>query len=317
MYIFIYSANPNKVDMRGCTPLHVAATYGNSEALELLIEYKASMWALDDRGFHPARVAAQNKRLDCSRILDNIALQANAFNPDFVRAQQTRALKELQKRLKEREKMLKKQHFNSAPRIKTKTKSSDKKLSQDNKEEGTKNFVLLEKNEKGSDDEEDEDGDSLQEMVAVSGKNTLRPLPKMTSGAMLNTFTELAKQPMNIEYPDELKGTGSEPLLQRRQRQGSGKAIGQMVPLDTTDLEFENDSPLATLLHSIDLHDVAQILIREKIDLETLSLCSEDDLRKVDGLQFGPVKKIHNAVIRRNEIIKTPLEDLPMISTDL
>lgn len=303
------------MDIRGCTPLHIAATYGNSEALELLIEYKANIWALEDRGLYPAKVAAFNKRLECFKILDNIVVQLNSRNPDFVRQQQMKAFKDLQKRAKENHKNVTKKNYNTAPRIKAKPKKEKKK-----KEQTPETTFVLQKpgeNEDSEDDEQDEDDDEIQEMVAISGKNTLRPLPKMTSGAMLTTFNELSKRPMRFEYPDELQSSNSDPtLLQRRQRQGSGRAITQVIPLNMTELELENDSPLATFLHSLDLYDIAQILLHERMDLESLSLCSQDDLQKI-GLQFGPIMKIHGAMLRRKETMDTPFEGRLMKSTDL
>lgn len=325
-YIFSYSGNPNKVDARGCTPLHIAATYGNSEALELLIEHKANMWSLDDRGYHPTRVAAINKRLDCCRILDTIGLQLNARHPDFVRAQQMKALKDLQKRMKKLEKINLKGRSNSvSAKMKPKSKKTKGKSSSG---EGETTFVLKEKNEEEDESEGDsEEDDELTDLATMSGRNTLRPLPKMTSGAMLNTFNDLARHPLTFEYPDELQGSNSDPALPQRreggemrvisrQRGGSGRAIMQVIPLDTTELELENDSPLATLLHSLDLYDEGQALLKERLDLESLSLCSEDDLLKV-GLSYGPVKKITDAVQKRNRLIKTPIREKEMTDTEL
>lgn len=315
--------------MRGCTPLHIAATYGNGEALELLIEHKANMWALDDRGLHPTRVAAMNKRLDCCRILDTIGLQLNARHPDFVRQQQEKALKELQKRMKKQEKNYLKGRSNSlSAKPKTKTKKTKGKGSAG---EGETTFVLQpaggeEKEDDDDTDADSEDDDELKDLTTISGKNTLRPLPRMTSGAMLNTFNDLARHPLRFEYPDELQASNSDPTLQRReggegrgisrQRGGSGRALMQVVPLDMTELELENDSPLTTLLHSLDLYKEAQVLLQERMDLDSLSLCSENDLQKV-GLSFGPVKKISDAVKRRNKLIKTPMREKEMLDTDL
>ena len=322
-FLSFCSGNPNKVDARGCTPLHIAATYGNSEALELLIEYKANMWALDDRGYHPTRVAAMNKRLDCCRILDTIGLQLNARHPDFVRAQQMKALKELQKRMKRLEKTNLKGRSNS---VSTKIKQNKKSKGKGPSGEGETTFVLKEKNEEEESDGDSEEEDELADLTTMSGRNTLRPLPKMTSGAMLNTFNDLARHPLTFEYPDELQGSNSDPTLPQRkegemrvisrQRGGSGRAIMQVIPLDNTELELENDSPLATLLHSLDLYDEGQALLKERMDLESLSLCSEDDLLKV-GLSYGPVKKINDAVKKRNRLIKTPVREKEMTDTEL
>ena len=272
------------------------------------MEHKANVWALDDRGLHPAKVAALNKRLECCKLLDNIGIQLTAVNPDFVRQQQAKSLKELEKRLKEGQKKMVKKYSKSAPRIKAK-KGKKIALSE-------VNFVLQrpdEANNSENEEEQADDDDELGELVDISGPTTSRTLPKTASGAMLNTFSALAKKPMHIEYyTDDLVASNSDPILVHQRVHNKHKALTELVPI-VSEFEIENDSPLATMLHSIDVYDEAQVLLREKMDFETLSDCSEEDLKSV-GLHLGPIKKIRSAIIRRNEVLRNPG---PMLDSDL
>lgn len=312
---FYFRADPNKIDFRGLTPLHIAATYGNHEAIELLIENKANIWSLDDRGYHPAKVAALNRRLECCRILDTVAYHLTTVNPEYVRQQQVKAFKAMEKRIRA-QKQASNKHSNTLPRTRknSESKSRNKKKSPTTPEQ---TFLLQRPGENGeeNDDEEDkseDEDDELRDMVDISGKNALRPLPKIQSGAMLNTFSHLAEKKMTIEYPDDFQASSSDPNLLRH-RPHTTKAITHIVPLDTNELELENDSPLATFLHSVNIYDDARVLLHEKVDLDSLSLCSQDDLKSV-GLPLGPIKKIHEAITRRNEVFEKPG---PMIDSDL
>ena len=313
---FHFRADPNKIDVRGLTPLHIAATYGNYETIELLIEHKANIWSLDARGFHPAKVAALNRRLECCRILDSVAIHLNTVNPEYVKQQQTKALKAFEKRIREAQKEASKKHSNTLPRTRKKSESKESQKKKKSPTTPEQNFLLQRPGENGeeNDDEDksEDDDEELCDMVDISGKNALRPLPKMQSGAMLNTLNHLAAKKMTFEYPDDFQASNSEPNLSRH-RPHTTKAITHIVPLDANELELENDSPLATFLHSVNIYDDTRVLLHEKVDLDSLSLCSQDDLKSV-GLPLGPIKKIHEAITRRNEILEKPG---PMIDTDL
>lgn len=309
--------HPNKPDLKGCTPLHVAATYGNHEAIELLIEHKSNIWALDNRGFHAAKVAALNKRLDCCRILDNLAIHLQSGNPDYVKHLQMKAVKELEKRLKENRAV-----HTKGRRFKHLTEDGYRQRSSSESEKGkfgeNQTFVLQKPNEQNDDEKETDDFDIDEDFPTKSAKNTLRPLPRMTSGAILNTLSELAKRPMNYDLPDELQSTSSDPTQLQRSHthvhsRGPSKAIASIIPIDSTEFEIENDSSLATFLHSVDVYESAVILLQEKMDMESLMMCSEEDLKSI-GVALGPRKKIMSAISRRTEAIKSPG---PMMDTDL
>lgn len=261
-------------------------------------------------------MAALNRRLECCRILDSVAIHLNTVNPEYVKQQQTKALKALEKRIREAQKEASKKRSNSLPRTrKSESKESRKKKKSPTTPEQT--FLLQRPGENGEENddkdksEDDEDGE-LCDMMDMSGKNALRSLPKMQSVAMLNTFSHLAAKKMTFEYPDDFQASNSEPNLFTH-RPHTTKAITHIVPLDANELELENDSPLATFLHSVNIYDDGRVLLHEKVDLDSLSLCSQDDLKNV-GLPLGPIKKIHEAITRRKEILEKPG---PMIDSDL
>uniref|UniRef100_A0A8D0E385 Ankyrin repeat and sterile alpha motif domain containing 4B n=1 Tax=Salvator merianae TaxID=96440 RepID=A0A8D0E385_SALMN len=64
-------------------------------------------------------------------------------------------------------------------------------------------------------------------------------------------------------------------------------------------------TPLEVFLASQNLNEFLPILMRENIDLESLMLCSDEDLRSIQ-LQLGPRKKILQAVDRRKQVLAKP-----------
>lgn len=70
------------------------------------------------------------------------------------------------------------------------------------------------------------------------------------------------------------------------------------------DLEPEN-SPLETFLASQSLSEFLQIFRREKIDLQALLLCSDEDLTSIH-IPLGPRKKLLDACKRRLDTIDEP-----------
>ncbi|KAI5619261.1 ankyrin repeat and SAM domain-containing protein 4B [Silurus asotus] len=69
--------------------------------------------------------------------------------------------------------------------------------------------------------------------------------------------------------------------------------------------EDEETSPLHSFLTSVNLVDFAPVFIREKLDLEALMLCSDDDLKSI-RIQLGPRKKILEAAARRKAALEQP-----------
>lgn len=74
-----------------------------------------------------------------------------------------------------------------------------------------------------------------------------------------------------------------------------------------SDMGTENtdSKTLVTFMASLNLEQFTTSLINESIDLSTLTLCTDDDLKDI-GLPLGPRRKILDAVKKRNVVINHP-----------
>ncbi|XP_074649547.1 pre-mRNA splicing regulator USH1G-like [Tubulanus polymorphus] len=84
------------------------------------------------------------------------------------------------------------------------------------------------------------------------------------------------------------------------------------LPWDDDEVESLDDDAESTESSSLELFLVANnlaeflsLLTREKIDLDALLLCTDDDLKEI-GVPLGPRRKILDAVQRRKDIIHKP-----------
>ncbi|XP_072272959.1 ankyrin repeat and SAM domain-containing protein 4B [Pyxicephalus adspersus] len=85
---------------------------------------------------------------------------------------------------------------------------------------------------------------------------------------------------------------------------------GENINIAWNDDEMETDeeeesSPLRVFLESHGLLELHVTLLREKIDLDSLLLCSNEDLQNIN-IQLGPRKKLLNAVEKRTQTLKKP-----------
>jgi len=69
--------------------------------------------------------------------------------------------------------------------------------------------------------------------------------------------------------------------------------------------EYTESKSLVTFMASLNLEQFTTSLINESIDLNTLALCSDEDLKDI-GLPLGPRKKILDAVKKRNAVLNRP-----------
>uniref|UniRef100_A0A8C6NCD4 Uncharacterized protein n=1 Tax=Melopsittacus undulatus TaxID=13146 RepID=A0A8C6NCD4_MELUD len=82
------------------------------------------------------------------------------------------------------------------------------------------------------------------------------------------------------------------------------------LPWDEVELGLDDDdepdtSPLETFLASLHMFEFISILKKEKIDLEALMLCSDNDLKSIN-IPLGPRKKIVDAIQRRRQTLEKP-----------
>lgn len=310
----------NRTDDSGSTPLHIAATYGNLDIIEQLIANRANLFSLDNHGRTAARVAAYYKKADCCRYLDTLAMRWQVENEEGVAKLQIKAMKELKKRSKKmmeegREGKPKKISYDystaptgSGPPQAAFENEKDRRASAMEESTGggqrklsheaalRQNFEL--RSGSASDSPERRDSDPSN----GSAGSTFRNLPKHRTGPLLNSLHQL---PMKYEPPEDARHSVIDPYNVTLDEQPKNSRKKSLPVLELTaghPTVTLNESALATFLHSLDLVDCIQLLHREKLDLDALSMCSEADLISI-GLSLGPRKKILNAIARRKAII--------------
>ena len=69
--------------------------------------------------------------------------------------------------------------------------------------------------------------------------------------------------------------------------------------------EHTESKSLVTFMASLNLEQFTTVLINESIDLSTLTLCTDDDLKDI-GLPLGPRRKILDAVKKREMVLSHP-----------
>lgn len=305
---FPCSGDANRTDDNGSTPLHIAATYGNLDSLELLITYRANLFSLDNNGRTAARVAAFYQKENCCRYLDTLALRWQRSNEEAVSKLQIKAVKELKKRSK---KMME-EGLNTKPKKISYDYSTapagsvpplayndpkDRRASASDEQRRLSQSAALRQNFElrsgaGSSGSLEKDSNSAG--------NTFSNLPRNRTGPLLNNLAQL---PLKYERPEEARHSLMDPFTESHSRQRRGKkSLPELQLTHGHPTVTLNESALATFLNSLDLVDCVQLLHREKLDLDALSLCSEEDLISI-GLSLGPRKKILSAIARRKAVL--------------
>ncbi|XP_063070157.1 ankyrin repeat and SAM domain-containing protein 4B [Engraulis encrasicolus] len=89
----------------------------------------------------------------------------------------------------------------------------------------------------------------------------------------------------------------------------NGYAPGESVPWDQEEIGLddidEDTTPLDAFLSSVNLMGFAPMFVREKMDLDALMMCSDEDLKSI-RIQLGPRKKILEATARHKHILANP-----------
>ena len=152
---------------------------------------------------------------------------------------------------------------------------------------------------------------------------TFRPLKTNTSGMLesLKSLPDIAAPPKKkssaTSIPDREQFSDDNPKTRRissisdapgnmgrsvsvTSRMSTATYSGYPQPVFT-----ENDSPLSTFLHALNITEIAQKLFDEKMELNTLLLCDEGDFSSI-GIPLGPRKKLLAAIKARRETITNP-----------
>ncbi len=318
MHIHTYRGEVDNPDNKGSTPLHIAATYGHEQALELLIGKNANLFALDNHGRTAAKVAAFYQKVDCCRFLDTLGVRWEVQNHELVTKLQKKAMKDLQKRTRKGSESGTRtpasydystapSGVSGSPRRATRpprpssggpTGRKGAKLSL--QDALRQNFELrtTDSTENIGDDGLGASKSATELNYPSSGSSTFRTVHRPNQGPLINALSGL---PLTIEA-DDAKNL-PEAIVAGSNSNGHRLPTMQLIESQAT--SFKNDSPLSTFLHSLDLVDYVESLHKEKLDLEALAMCREEDLTSI-GLPLGPRKKILNAILKRRRIIDSP-----------
>ncbi|XP_057673485.1 ankyrin repeat and SAM domain-containing protein 4B isoform X2 [Corythoichthys intestinalis] len=146
--------------------------------------------------------------------------------------------------------------------------------------------------------DEDESGPVKQSIFNRPGLGGLTFMKRMS----LETEEVLSRNNENLGYLVQNQTLETEEDL-------SGLVENADVPWEQEDLGLDDDeeetSPLDGFLASISLSEFALAFTREHLDLEALTLCSDEDLKSI-RIQLGPRKKILDAVARRKKVLESP-----------
>lgn len=100
-HLLTSSGDPDKCDIWGNTPLHLAAANGHQNCLSFLVAFGANVWCLDNDYHTPLDMAAAKGHMDCVRYLDAIAAKQITLNPKLVSKLKERAFRAAERRIKE------------------------------------------------------------------------------------------------------------------------------------------------------------------------------------------------------------------------
>ncbi|XP_028424105.1 Usher syndrome type-1G protein homolog isoform X3 [Perca flavescens] len=93
--------DPDRCDIWGNTPLHLAAANGHHNCLSFLVAFGANVWCLDNDYHTPLDMAATKEHMDCVRYLDSIAAKQITLNPKLVNKLKDRAFRAAERRIKD------------------------------------------------------------------------------------------------------------------------------------------------------------------------------------------------------------------------
>uniref|UniRef100_UPI00398E4996 pre-mRNA splicing regulator USH1G n=1 Tax=Pristiophorus japonicus TaxID=55135 RepID=UPI00398E4996 len=121
--------DPDKCDLWGNAPLHLAAANGHLNLLSFLVSFGANIWCLDNDYHTPLDMAAMKSHMECIRYLDSIAAKQTTLNPKLVSKLKQRAFRDAERRIKQCAKLQKRHHERMEKRYKREMMDSSDTMS--------------------------------------------------------------------------------------------------------------------------------------------------------------------------------------------
>lgn len=161
---------------------------------------------------------------------------------------------------------------------------------------------------------------AASEVSTDSGRDSLFNRPGLGTMVFRRTYrprvqdqgsivgSEPTRHAPNVHLRGRLKGKGVVPRSLSPDSDFSSVSVEGNWERDQ---EQNLSSPLEVFMASVGLQDLTLVITRENLDLETLMLCTEEDLSTVQ-IPLGPRKRLMDALNRRLEVLQLtagPLED--------
>uniref|UniRef100_A0A8B9EW78 USH1 protein network component sans n=1 Tax=Amazona collaria TaxID=241587 RepID=A0A8B9EW78_9PSIT len=331
--------DPDKCDIWGNTPLHLAAANGHLNCLSFLISFGANIWCLDNDYHTPLDMAAMKGHMECVRYLDSIAAKQSSLNPKLVSKLKDKAFRDAERRIKDCVKLQKKHHERMEKRYRKEMSDNSDTMSFSSYSSSTLSKKFQHMSMLGNDvmfvkqgtyaSPKDDPGlhmDSAHSEVSTdSGHDSLFNRPGLGTMVFRRNYVSgglfgIGREDAGTLGEDSTDGIGVK-LRSHLQRSpslndsiGSANSLqernAEELPWDEVELGLDDDdepdtSPLETFLASLHMFEFISILKKEKIDLEALMLCSDNDLKSIN-IPLGPRKKIVDAIQRRRQTLEKP-----------
>ncbi|RMC17717.1 hypothetical protein DUI87_05381 [Hirundo rustica rustica] len=322
--------DPDKCDIWGNTPLHHAACNGHIHCVSFLINFGANIFALDNDLRTPLEAAASRDRKECVQILDKAATEQNLLNPKKVSKQKAQAQRNVERQIKECERRQEKhQHEMNRNYIKEKvgtlnsskgTHSRTKKAADSTRRQETQRNDQEDDTSRRSvmhlfdEKEEDEFLNDLEDKNLTGNESQLSIFQRPGLGKIVfgrNLAAEVNPETVSSEK-EGVRVTMASELFQNENAENGREDDAENsadVPWNEEEVIWDDEetenTPLEVFLASQMLDEFLPVFMREKIDLDALMLCSDEDLQSIQ-MELGPRKKVLNAVNKRKQALKNP-----------
>ncbi|XP_078274162.1 ankyrin repeat and SAM domain-containing protein 4B [Rhinoraja longicauda] len=333
--------DPDTCDVWGNTCLHHAAMNGHLHILSFLVNFGANVWALDVSGRSALEAAAGKSRMDCVRLLDGAVLRETADNPRLAARRRERAGKECARRARDCERLQKKQQERmnrrlgrvegagvaggdvpapSLPGSGTLTLSLTtllhKRLGKagSGRERPGGDVTFVGRAAGGSGEMLEGVGDRVPvspDSLAVQGEDPEHRESLFRRPGLGNMLFRRNFGPGLGEEADDIGPQPQPGLLELGDSEEDQPVPHDQLPWEEQELGLDDEdvetTPLEVFLAAHNMSEFLPPLAHEHIDLHSLLLCSDEDLRNIH-LPLGPRKKILSAVERRKLTLETPCE---------